>query len=115
MFADILTAAASWQSEHPLLTYIVPTELQDELRPGQLVAIPYGDRLVEGIVWHVYPSDIPSESVGTRFIGSHGVGTLGGVAENLRSILTILDLEPVLLPHQRQLAEWIADYYVTPL
>ncbi|HET8852347.1 MAG TPA: primosomal protein N', partial [Ktedonobacteraceae bacterium] len=33
----------------------------------------------------------------------------------LRPIHTILDLEPVLWPHQRKLAEWIAGYYITPL
>src|SRR5205823_5324353 len=32
-----------------------------------------------------------------------------------KSISTILDLEPALLPHQRALAEWMAEYYVTPL
>jgi len=33
----------------------------------------------------------------------------------LRPISTILDPEPALLPHQRALAEWMAEYYVTPL
>ena len=45
MFADVLTSAASWNSEHALLTYLVPGELEAELRIGQLVAIPYGERL----------------------------------------------------------------------
>ena len=53
MLANVLTSAASWNSEQSLLTYAVPSELQDGLRAGQLVAIPYGDRLVEGIVWSI--------------------------------------------------------------
>ena len=100
VLADVLTSAASWQDEHPLLTYLVPGKLQAELCAGQLVAIPYGDRLVEGVVWTIWQDG------------------QDGHAENdkvLRPIHTILDLAPVLVPHQRTLAEWIAGYYITPL
>jgi len=98
VLADVLTSANAWNSEQPLLTYLVPAELQAELCAGQLVAVPYGDRLVEGIVWHENEHATPT-------------------TENyvLRPISTILDLEPALLPHQRALAEWMAGYYVTPL
>src|SRR6266852_4358099 len=108
MLADVLTSAASWQDEHPLLTYLAPGKLQAELCAGQLVAIPYGDRLVEGIVWAIRQEQD----------GQDGHDGYDGYAENdkaLRPIHTILDLEPVLLPHQRKLAEWIAEYYITPL
>jgi primosomal protein N' (replication factor Y) len=97
VFAEVLTSAASWQDEHPLLTYLVPGKLQSELRAGQLVAVPYGERLVEGIVWSIRP------------------GSSSNNDDGLRPLHTILDLEPVLLPHQRKLAEWIAEYYITPL
>ncbi|GAC1402066.1 MAG: hypothetical protein NVS4B12_12670 [Ktedonobacteraceae bacterium] len=102
MLANVLTAAASWHAEHPLLTYLVPEELQADLRAGQLVAVPYGERLVEGIVWMISDesTDIPT------FDSDDGV---------LRPLHAILDSEPALLPHQRALAEWMADYYVTPL
>ena len=99
MLADVLTTAAMWHSEQPLLTYIVPSELEGEIRAGQLVALPYGDRLVEGIVWHVH-------NVGVPFMEP---------SFTLRPLQTILDPVPALLPHQRALAEWIAEYYVTPL
>ncbi len=98
VLADVLTSAASWNSERPLLTYLVPPELQPELCAGQLVAIPYGDRLVEGVVWEIRQDDDQDED-----------------ERVLRSISTILDLEPALLSHQRELAEWMAEYYVTPL
>ena len=48
VLADVLTSANAWNSEQPLLTYTVPPELLAELHAGQLVAVPYGDRLVEG-------------------------------------------------------------------
>lgn len=99
MLVDVLTAAAMWHSEQPLLTYIVPAELEGTIRVGQLVALPYGDRLVEGIVWHVH-------NVGVPFMEP---------SFTLRPMQTILDLVPALLAHQMALAEWIAEYYVTPL
>ena len=99
MFADILTSAASWLGEHSLLTYIVPDELVAEIRVGQLVAIPYGERLVEGIVWT------------TSLDGWIALET----GEELRPVATILDVEPALQGYQMALAQWISDYYVTPL
>jgi primosomal protein N' (replication factor Y) len=99
MLASVLTSAASWHSESPFLTYLVPCELEDNLREGQLVAIPYGERLVEGIVWHIHTH--------------HDTDNQDDIV--LRPLAAILDAEPALLLHQRALAEWMAQYYVTPL
>lgn len=96
MLADVLTSAASWNSEQPLLSYRIPAELELHICAGQLVAVPYGERLVEGIVWTVREEEDRDPAV-------------------LRPISTILDVEPTLLLHQRRLAEWMAQYYVTPL
>ena len=84
VLADVLTSANAWNSEQPLLTYTIPPELH----AGQLVAVPYGDRLVEGIVWKIWEDEDN---------------------DALRPISTILDPEPALLPHQRALAEWMAE------
>src|SRR5256884_4265580 len=80
---------------------MVPTELQDRLCAGQLVAVPYGERLVEGIVWD---SQLDDET----WYAEEQI-------TSLRPISAILDPEPALLPHQRALAGWMAEYYVTPL
>ncbi|HLZ58923.1 MAG TPA: hypothetical protein VKR06_18425, partial [Ktedonosporobacter sp.] len=106
MLVDVLTAAASWSSERgerQLLTYSVPATLEAELCVGQLVAAPYGERLVEGLIWHIHPDE--SSETETTSVDD----------EMLRDIRTILDPEPALLPHQIALAEWLAEYYVTPL
>jgi len=109
VFAEVLTSAASWNSEQPLLTYSVPPDLQTDLRPGQLVAVPYGERLVEGIVWHI------TENIEEGLDGTHN-GTGGRLTRSMiRPVSTILDPEPALLPHQRWMVEWMASYYVTPL
>ena len=99
VYADVLTTAHSWNSEEPLLTYSVPADMQPELRVGQLIAVPYGDRIVEGIVWRMW-EDIQSDKQPQY---------------SIRPISTILDAEPALLAHQRALAEWMAVYYATPL
>jgi primosomal protein N' (replication factor Y) len=96
VFAEVLTSAAIWLGDQPLLAYLVPPAMEQEARPGQLVAIPYGERLVEGIIWHL-------------------VDHLDDSPDQLRPMTAILDPEPALLPHQRALAEWMAAYYVTPL
>jgi primosomal protein N' (replication factor Y) len=128
LLANVLTPANAWNNEQTLLTYIVPSQIQAELLPGQLVAIPYGDRLVEGIVWKMWEDD---EHLGQGHSGRGQAPPLhfsqptadnqnvrAGASPALptaRPISTILDLEPALLPHQRALAEWMAEYYVTPL
>ncbi len=99
MLANVLTSAASWSSEQPLLTYLVPEAMEAELRTGQLVSVPYGERLVEGIVWDILSEEqveLDKDIV-------------------LRPLRDILDTEPALLPHQQELALWISEYYITPL
>jgi primosomal protein N' (replication factor Y) len=96
MWADVITPSARWSDEHPLLTYEVPTELAAEVLPGQLVALPYGERLVEGLIWRMRANPI---SIDTP----------------IRPIHALLDPVPALLPHQMELALWIAEYYDTPL
>ena len=121
VFAGVLTSAHNWNIEQPLLTYIVPPELQAELRAGQLVAVPYGDRLVEGIVWNMWKEGSgqgqaqPLPYTTVEHPSAYGRGDPRGRPADLRPISTILDLEPALLPHQRALAEWMAEYYITPL
>src|SRR5437660_730417 len=100
MLADVVTTAASWSNDHSRLTYLVPPAMEAEAQPGQLVAVPYGERLAEGILWSIHHQDNASEF-------DHDV--------ELRPLHTIIDHEPALLPHQMALAEWMAEYYVTPL
>ena len=121
MLANVLTSAASWDSEHQLLTYIVPTELEDTIRIGQLVAVPYGERLVEGLIWELATSQELTEisrdlspSVGAPANYQY-FAPAAPTTPALRPIHTILDLEPALLAHQIALAQWISEYYVTPL
>jgi primosomal protein N' (replication factor Y) len=135
MLVAVLTTAASWHSEQPLLTYRVPPALEPLLRIGQLVAVPYGPRLVEGITWFIchdidgfsgddahgavsdlphYPLDSSADQLNQPLEGEWEESAQDQQFE-LRDLHEILDLEPVLLPHQMALAQWMAIYYVAPL
>ncbi|GHO53055.1 primosomal protein N' [Ktedonobacter robiniae] len=102
MLVEVLTAAGRWNVEQPLLTYRVPEALANQLRPGQLVAVPYGERLDEGIVWNLLEGDELPEPLQEEGI-------------ELRDLYSILDPKPALLLHQLELARWLAEYYATPL
>ncbi len=104
LLAEVVTPAANWQREQSSLTYSVPDELQTALRVGQLVAAPYGERLIEGIVWSMRDSSLDG-----------GTSLMSVQPYVIRPLHTILDAEPALLPHQMHLAEWLAEYYVTSL
>jgi primosomal protein N' (replication factor Y) len=86
-----------------LYSYRAPTRLASELQPGHLVAVPFGERTVAGIIWSLDASE--------------DAGDPGEDDESLplRAISAILLDEPVLLPIQRALAEWISSYYAAPL
>jgi primosomal protein N' (replication factor Y) len=77
-----------------LYDYLVPTELQDQIRLGQRVVVPFGRRRVFGFVVELL-NDSP--------------------IEELRPLERIRDEEPLLLPHQITLAQWIASHYLCPL
>ncbi len=100
MIADVLVPQGTWggRNMRPLFTYLVPQALAALLQPGHLVLVPFGPKLVQGIVWSV------GEGESAR---SDGVV--------LREIAGLLDATPILLPHQQALAEWLADYYCASL
>src|SRR5579884_2501927 len=108
MLADVLASAASWHSEQPLLTYLIPPELDGTIQPGHLVAVPYGERLVEGLVWRLHAS-------GDEILLENGVQADTGENFAVRPIRELLDEQPALQSHQIALAEWMAAYYATPL
>ncbi|HEY4388912.1 MAG TPA: primosomal protein N' [Ktedonobacteraceae bacterium] len=115
MLADVLTFAASWNLAHPLLSYQVPAEFAAEAQIGQLVAVPYGERLVEGIIWELRSGEEEEEE--EEYFYEVEVDSLDETVSGtaLRPIRSILDREPALLPYQMTLAVWLSDYYVTAL
>ena len=104
MRADVLVPRGrqALASTSALYTYAVPDALAGEIAAGQLVAVPFGDRTVPGIVWALDASDDVSDASSPTAAGIRPVGR-------------ILLAEPLILPHHRALAEWLADHYAAPL
>ncbi len=90
--------APDWAySEEPIggtFHYLVPAPLQDRLQIGHWVWVPFGSRHLTGIV--VALDTLPPEV-------------------DLREISDIIDERPVVGPAQLRLAQWISDYYLSPL
>ncbi|MGC1185444.1 MAG: primosomal protein N' [Candidatus Dormiibacterota bacterium] len=77
-----------------LYDYLIPEELRQEIRLGQRVVVPFGRRQVFAFV-----VELLEESP----------------IEELRSLERIRDENPLLLPHQISLAQWISSHYLCPL
>jgi primosomal protein N' (replication factor Y) len=113
MLAEVLVPDGAWgrRNRRSIFTYRVPPSLAAEVRPGHLVAVPFGSRLTQGIVWSVAESDAAPADEQERAAAAAAEGQ----AIALRDISKLLDDAPVLLPHQQALAEWLADYYCASL
>jgi primosomal protein N' (replication factor Y) (superfamily II helicase) len=74
--------------------YFVPTDLQRVLQPGHLVEVEFGRRLAQGIVV--------------------AFDTAAPVAET-KPIISLIDAQPVVLPWQIELAQWMSLHYMAPL
>ncbi|UCD10315.1 MAG: primosomal protein N' [Dehalococcoidales bacterium] len=73
-------------------SYSIPPDLN--IRAGHAVWIPFGERLLQGVVMELteYPA-----------------------VEETRDVLGVMDPEPVLSQDQIELAYWISRYYLAPL
>lgn len=77
------------------LDYRVPDGMH--LEPGSVVVAPLGPRQLIGVAWEA--ERLPTEEVADS---------------RLRPIIGVLDVTPIAAP-LRRLAEWTADYYLSPL
>jgi primosomal protein N' (replication factor Y) (superfamily II helicase) len=90
--AKYCIVAASMPGRNAFLTYLNPPDLN--LTQGQLVEIPLGKRHAHGVVWK-FTDDVPANLA----------------PEKLKSITKIWDQELSLSSSERQLYEWMSQYY----
>lgn len=79
--------------DHPF-TYLVPSELQPQAKLGARVLVPFGRKLLTGIIVG-FPAASP--------------------AKQLKPIRDILDATPSISAEMLDLCRWIADYYLAPI
>ena len=77
------------------LDYRVPDGMRVE--PGSVVVAPLGPRQMLGVAWEA--ERLPTEEIGDN---------------RLRPLASLVDVPPIAAP-LRRLAEWTADYYLSPL
>lgn len=94
---NVVPMTRTGRGSSQIFTYLVPLKLQDQIRPGQLVKVPFGQRLILGITTTAEMHRLPSEIKG------------------LKSLETLVDATPVLSDKLLALAEWMASYYVCSL
>lgn len=74
-------------------TYALPPSLESEVQQGCRVVVPFGrKKFYTGIVCNVH--------------------YLKPTAYEVKDVLTVLDIHPILLPVQFKFWEWLADYYL---
>jgi len=74
--------------------YHCPPDLEGRLKPGHLVLVPFGPRIVQGVVLgHVDDPDVPET----------------------KPVDMLLDEEPVLTSLQLQLAQYLSESCLAPL
>ncbi len=77
-----------------LFTYAVPDALAPRLQPGHLVWIPFRGRRIQGVVVRLVDAAPDFQT---------------------REIISLVWAQPVLLPHQLELARWISEQTLAPL
>src|SRR3989344_618444 len=83
-------------------TYEIPKNLEDKVKIGQLVQVPFGKRKPLGIIIKVFEKDSPS--LQRRVLSS-----------KIKSINSIVLGQPILLHYQIELLKWMASYYFAPM
>ena len=77
-------------------TYSVPQVVEEQVSTGVRVLVPLGrSKTYVGIVAEVHDRQ--------------------PAGYQTKDILQVLDINPILLPHQLKLWQWIADYYMSPI
>ena len=92
MFADVILPL-------PLdgtFTYSLPPEWQEAVKPGCRVLVPFGrNKQYVGIVAQLHDNKPEGYEI--------------------KDLLQVIDTQPILLPEQYRLWQWIADYYMSPI
>ncbi len=95
MYADVVVL--TYQSpDINYFTYLVPKNLEKEIKVGQLVQVPFGSRNPVGIVLSI-------------------VNRPSTIVKKVKPITSILIGNPILLAFQIELLKWMSTYYIAPM
>src|SRR3989344_6477776 len=83
-------------------TYEIPKNLEEKIKIGQLVQVPFGKRNPQAIVLDTR-SDLEISTRSDLNVGK------------IKSINSTIIEQPLLLPYQIELLKWMASYYFAPM
>lgn len=112
----MIVRVATEISADRLFDYAVPAELEERLRVGQRVSVPFGGRTVDAYVVEI-AADASRTGAGPSRQEQPELfapSDLAPPASGLRSVLALEDEVPYLSPPLIALARWMADYYCAP-
>jgi primosomal protein N' (replication factor Y) len=92
-YAEVVVEIANRKVDRPF-HYEIPAQLQEAVKPGVRVLVPFGNRELDGYVVGLVPR---ADVTGTK------------------PILAVREGEPVISAELLQLARWMALYYMCPL
>ncbi len=95
----LLLHAGAWGEHRMTPIFVYESPEASPVAPGLLVLVPFGPRLLNGIIWDPTPG-----AAGDTYQG-----------DAIRAIHAVLDAEPMLDGAHRALARWMADYYLCSL
>ena len=95
-----------------VFTYSVPPELERQVVVGCRVLVPFGrNKTYVGLVASTHGDCPPCEEGAQR---PDYMGTVPCVSQ-IKPIIQVLDVSPILLGSQLRLWQWISDYYMSPI
>ena len=99
MYADVVVL--TYQApDINYFTYLVPKNLEKEIKVGQLVEVPFGKRNPIGIVTQTFDKDSPLQR---------------RILSKIKPIRSVAFSTPILLPYQVELLKWMSTYYLAPM
>ncbi len=116
MYAQVVVL--TYQSpEIDSYTYLVPKELEKEIKVGQLVEVPFGKRNPQGIVVAIL-DQILNQACPEKIL-DQVQNDMFGVQDDkkvvIKPISKIVLENPLLLPYQIELIKWMSSYYLAPM
>ncbi len=115
MYAEVVVL--TYQSpEIDAYTYLIPKELEKEIKVGQLIEVPFGKRNPLGIIIATYDRH-PRESEDQILnpFNVQGKQVQDDKKVVIKPISKIVLENPLLLPYQIELIKWMSSYYLAPM
>lgn len=99
-------------------TYLVPQNLEKEIKVGQLVQVPFGKRSPMGVALRL--KSHPERSEGSESLKRDSssfdeLRTQNDRGVVIKPISNIIFPQPILLPYQIELLKWMSFYYLAPM